>query len=293
MRLPVLIAASVAALLPFSALAQELSPSGVMGTTQQIRDWLAAAGQDHLSPVGMFLAADWVVKAVMLTLAAASVLTWVIFIAKMVDIQLSKARLARQFRRLDRLATLADHPALARKPRGVMAHMIAASVREVSRSGTGAALKSGIKDRVASELSRIEAGAVRRKGTAVGILANIGSTAPFIGLFGTVWGILNSFVSISESGTTNLAVVAPGIAEALLATAIGLVAAIPAVIFYNFISRAIGGYRGMVSDSAALVERCLSRDLDLGRLTKDADTERAPSAQDSAAALALVAAAAE
>ena len=96
-----------------------------------------------------------------------------------------------------------------------------------------------------------------------GILANIGSTAPFVGLFGTVWGIMNSFISISESNTTNLAVVAPGIAEALLATAIGLVAAIPAVIFYNLIARALGGYKVMLADAAALVERTLSRDLDL------------------------------
>ena len=228
-----------------------------------------------MSPIGMFMAADWVVKAVMLSLAFASVITWVIFGAKMIDLWLSKARIKRQYRMLDRTATLAAHPSLSRAPRGVLGHMIAAAVREVSRTGTGEDLKTGTKERVASELSRVEAGAVRRKGAAVGILANIGSTAPFVGLFGTVWGIMNSFISISESGTTNLAVVAPGIAEALLATAIGLVAAIPAVIFYNIISRAITGYRAMVADSAALVERCLSRDLDLGRLPTN---ETAPTA---------------
>ena len=95
-----------------------------------------------------------------------------------------------------------------------------------------------------------------------GVLATIGSTAPFVGLFGTVWGIMNSFIGISEAQTTNLAVVAPGIAEALLATAIGLVAAIPAVVIYNFFARAITGYRLRLNETAASVERLVSRDLD-------------------------------
>lgn len=95
-----------------------------------------------------------------------------------------------------------------------------------------------------------------------GLIATIGSTAPFVGLFGTVWGIMNSFIGISQAQTTNLAVVAPGIAEALLATAIGLVAAIPAVVIYNVFARAIGGYRQVLADVAAGVERLVSRDLD-------------------------------
>jgi biopolymer transport protein ExbB len=99
--------------------------------------------------------------------------------------------------------------------------------------------------------------------TAVG---SIGSTAPFVGLFGTVWGIMNAFVGIAESGSSNLAVVAPGIAEALMATALGLVAAIPAVLLYNHLTRAVGGYRAALTDAAALVERTLSRDLDRARL---------------------------
>src|SRR3546814_1624005 len=86
------------------------------------------------------------------------------------------------------------------------------------------------------------------KGT--GLLATIGATAPFVGLFGTVWGIMNSFIGIAASKTTNLAVVAPGIAEALLATALGLVAAIPAVVIYNHFSRQIGAYRAQVADTS-------------------------------------------
>jgi biopolymer transport protein ExbB len=247
-----------------SAAAQQFDPAAWRAQATQ---WLEAASADHLSPIGMYMAADWVVKAVMLSLIFASVLTWAIFAARMLDLAWSRTRLARAYRALDNQASLAQHQ--GRKALGVLAHMIGAALREVARTGDGPALKTGIKERVSSELARIEAGAARRKGKAVGILANIGSTAPFVGLFGTVWGIMNSFISISESNTTNLAVVAPGIAEALLATAIGLVAAIPAVIFYNLITRAITGYRLMLTDSAALVERTLSRDLDLGKLAPE------------------------
>ena len=93
-------------------------------------------------------------------------------------------------------------------------------------------------------------------------LASIGATAPFVGLFGTVWGIMNSFIGISKAQTTNLAVVAPGIAEALLATALGLVAAIPAVVIYNIFARSIAGYRAQLGDASAAVLRLVSRDLD-------------------------------
>ena len=260
-----LAALAVTAALPAMAQNSAATVTSLDALRADLGAWLAAASADHLSPVGMFMAADWVVKAVMISLAFASVVTWVIFGAKMTDLAISRWRLARQYRALDAQASLTDHPGPG-STAGVLAHMIRAALREHDRTGHEPDLKDGIKDRVASELMRIEAGAARKKSSAVGILANIGSTAPFVGLFGTVWGIMNSFISISESNTTNLAVVAPGIAEALLATAIGLVAAIPAVIFYNLITRAIGGYRVMLSDSAALVERTLSRDLDLGRL---------------------------
>jgi len=93
----------------------------------------------------------------------------------------------------------------------------------------------------------------------IGVLASIGSTAPFVGLFGTVWGIINSFIHISEANTTSLAVVAPGIAEALLATAMGLVAAIPAVVIYNHLIRVIGGYRALLSDASAQLLLMISR----------------------------------
>jgi biopolymer transport protein ExbB len=105
----------------------------------------------------------------------------------------------------------------------------------------------------------VEAAMTRQVSRGVGILATIGATAPFVGLFGTVWGIMNSFIGISESHTTSLAVVAPGIAEALLATALGLVAAIPAVVIYNHLARVIGGYRTLLGDASAQLLLMVSR----------------------------------
>jgi biopolymer transport protein ExbB len=99
-------------------------------------------------------------------------------------------------------------------------------------------------------------------GRGIGILATIGATAPFVGLFGTVWGIMTSFIGISQAQTTNLAVVAPGIAEALLATAFGLVAAIPAVVIYNLFARAAAAHKAALADAVAATMRLLSRDLD-------------------------------
>ena len=122
----------------------------------------------------------------------------------------------------------------------------------------------GVKERIAScfaEIERAEGLAIKR-GT--GLLASVGSTGPFVGLFGTVWGIMNSFIGISKAQTTNLAIVAPGIAEALLATAIGLLAAIPAVLIYNHLARSTGSYLELVSNVSGELLRIVSRDLDRG-----------------------------
>ncbi len=141
---------------------------------------------------------------------------------------------------------------------------------ELSKGALDHANGDGLKERVSSRLSRIEAQAGRRMSRGTGVLATIGSTAPFVGLFGTVWGIMNAFIGISEAQTTNLAVVAPGIAEALLATALGLVAAIPAVVIYNVFARSITGYRQVLADASAGVERLVSRDLDFRALPRQA-----------------------
>src|SRR5690606_245186 len=111
---------------------------------------------------------------------------------------------------------------------------------------------------------RMEVAAARRMTRGTGVLATIGAIGPFVGLFGTVWGIMNAFIGIAEAQTTNLAVVAPGIAEALLATALGLVAAIPAVVIYNHFTRRIAARKGLVADTSAAVLRLVSRDLSRG-----------------------------
>ena len=217
-----------------------------------------------LSPWGMFMGADVVVKGVMIGLAFASVLTWTILIVKLMEM-LGAARAAQRSAALIATApTLAEAVAAAANRSDPASRMLRIAAEEVERSAPAleAAGTEGLKERVSSYLSGIVSTAGRKAGVGTGLLATIGSTAPFVGLFGTVWGIMNSFIGISESQTTNLAVVAPGIAEALLATALGLVAAIPAVVIYNFFARQITGYRLRLSDAAAGVERLVSRDLD-------------------------------
>jgi biopolymer transport protein ExbB len=112
----------------------------------------------------------------------------------------------------------------------------------------------------------LEMAVSRKVSRGTGVLATIGSTAPFVGLFGTVWGIMNSFIGISNAHTTNLAVVAPGIAQALLATALGLIAAIPAVMIYNVLARSTAHYRQLLGDASAQVMKLVSRDLDRAKM---------------------------
>ncbi|PZO02581.1 MAG: tonB-system energizer ExbB [Hyphomicrobiales bacterium] len=231
-----------------------------------------------LSPWGMFMAADIVVKAVMVGLAFASVVTWTIWLAKVLELAAAKAGAGRALRRLQSAATLADASGAITgkggRMRGDVGVLLGAALTETKRSSDLG--EDGIKERVAIALSRIEARAGRSMARGTGLLATIGSTAPFVGLFGTVWGIMNSFIGISQAKTTNLAVVAPGIAEALLATAIGLVAAIPAVIIYNVFARAIIGYRATLADASGEILQHLSRDLERQRRQPILATPTAP-----------------
>jgi biopolymer transport protein ExbB len=214
-----------------------------------------------LSPMGMFLAADRIVKAVMIGLAFASVVTWSVWLAKALEMLGARRSVRRDIRMLRETDSLREASERFRGLKGDVAELVNAAVNEIRRS-QNAMNHEGIKERVASLFSRIEAGASQRMTRGTSVLATIGSTGPFVGLFGTVWGIMNSFIGISKSQTTNLAVVAPGIAEALLATALGLVAAIPAVVIYNMFARSITGYRGLLSDASAELMRMVSRDLD-------------------------------
>ena len=246
---------------------------------------VTAALPHDLSPWGMFMAADIVVKGVMLGLAFASLVTWTIWLAKAMELAAAKRSAGRALRRIeaaDNLSTAAGAAAGKNgKLRGAVGQLLAAALAETRRSADLG--QEGIKERVAIALSRIEARAGRSMARGTGLLATIGSTAPFVGLFGTVWGIMNSFIGISQAKTTNLAVVAPGIAEALLATAIGLVAAIPAVIIYNVFARAITGYRATLSDASGEILRHLSRDLER-RQRAVAPAPRAASASAASAA---------
>ncbi|TQN56775.1 tonB-system energizer ExbB [Agrobacterium tumefaciens] len=222
----------------------------------------------NLSPWGMFMAADWVVKGVMIGLAFASLVTWTVWVAKSIELAGARVRAGSTLKVIRRAKTLNEATEAVEKKGGPAALMLRMATHEMQLSDAVVEHTDGggIKERVSSALSRIETHAGRRMSRGTGVLATIGSTAPFVGLFGTVWGIMNSFISISESQTTNLAVVAPGIAEALLATAIGLVAAIPAVVIYNVFARSITGYRHLLADAAAGVERLVSRDLDFRRI---------------------------
>ena len=206
------------------------------------------------------MAAAIVVKAVMVGLAFASVVTWTIWLVKMIELVSANRKVRHALHILRQSPTLMASARGLPKNGGAAARLVLAALSEVDASRT--LPTEGIKERVAISLNRIEAGAGRRMSLGTGLLATIGSTAPFVGLFGTVWGIMNSFIGISKSQTTSLAVVAPGIAEALLATAIGLVAAIPAVIIYNVFARAISNYKASLSDTSSEVMRHLSRDLD-------------------------------
>jgi biopolymer transport protein ExbB len=222
----------------------------------------AAARQPRdLSPWSMFLAADIVVKVAMVSLAFASLVTWTIFIAKTLQLSHAQARIRRALARIAEARTLAEaQKAPDGRPTALTA-LVRAALHEVRLSGEGAS-DAGIKERSASRFAEIARAEARAMRFGMATLATIGATSPFVGLFGTVWGIMNSFIGISKAQTTNLAVVAPGIAEALLATAIGLVAAIPAVIIYNHFSRATKAYLEYVGRGSGAVGRLLSRDLD-------------------------------
>ncbi|MEJ0050111.1 MAG: tonB-system energizer ExbB [Methylovirgula sp.] len=216
----------------------------------------------NLSAWGMFLNADIIVKIVMVGLALASLATWTVWLVKSLELANAKRNASRQLGILAHAATLDAARTDLGKGKGPVVRMVDAAAAEVDRSAD--LNPDGIKERAAALIERIEARAGRLVNHGTGILGTIGSTAPFIGLFGTVWGIMNSFIGISKTHTTNLAVVAPGIAEALLATAFGLVAAIPAVIIYNVFARSISGYRAILGDAAAEILRHVSRDLDRG-----------------------------
>jgi biopolymer transport protein ExbB len=249
---------------PPAALPQQAAASDAAATPAEREGKLlkaAVAELRELSPWSMFKSADVLVKAVMIGLAFASLVTWTIFIAKMLELTVVQRKLRSALVKIADARSLAEAQFALGAKGSVLASFLAAAMRE-ARLSAGISSDAGIKERAASSFAEIVRAEARRIRLGMGLLATIGATSPFVGLLGTVWGIMNSFIGISKSQTTNLAVVAPGIAEALLATAIGLVAAIPAVIIYNHFARVTKGYLELVNRASGAAGRLLSRDLD-------------------------------
>ena len=244
-------------LVSLAAAAQDTPPAGL---ARSATVGAATLPQD-LSPWGMIAHADWVVKAVIAGLAFASVLTWTVALAKGLALFSANRRMRAELAALHAAGNLKEAGRQLGTTQGTCATLVRAAQEEIEASAA-AITKDGVKERTAWRLERLVADAGRSMARGTGILATIGATTPFVGLFGTVWGIMNSFIGISHAQTTNLAVVAPGIAEALLATAVGLVAAIPAVVIYNVFARATTGHKVQLADAVAETMRLLSRDLD-------------------------------
>lgn len=259
--------------LGYAQQATSAAPAGSSGQTSQVLllsgDPNMTAGSGRAIPVGlrelspwsMFLSASLIVQAIIVGLTFASLITWTIFIAKEIELFVSGRRLNNALNTVTESKSLNQAASALSNDKSVMHEFVAAATNEVKTS-SGIENESGVKERALSRFSEIARAESRRVRFGMGVLATIGATAPFVGLFGTVWGVMNSFIGISKLQTTNLAVVAPGIAEALLATAIGLFAAIPAVIIYNHFSRATRSYLDHVNRAAGMAGRQLSRDLD-------------------------------
>lgn len=233
---------------------------GPFATVAWAQEALAPKLHD-LSFWGMVDHADWVVKGVLAGLTLASVLTWTVGLIKTAELCAAGRRIKAGLRIVTEAGSLGQAQTRLDKATGVCGALTQAALQEIEVAPPSST-QDAVKERVAWRLERIVARAGRVLSRGTGVLATIGATAPFVGLFGTVWGIMESFIGISRSQTTNLAVVAPGIAEALLATAIGLVAAIPAVVIYNLFARAMIVQRAGLADAVAGIMVLVSRDLD-------------------------------
>jgi biopolymer transport protein ExbB len=245
---------------PTAVRSTEVSPAKADPTVPSQRNEAAV----DMSIGALLKRADLVVQLVMSALLLASVACWTIFVTKLFEVARARRKLAAGLGALEHARFLDDATTGVSADRSagslVIERLVDAASRERQLS-EGLILDGTIVDRYLLRASEIVRDEARRIAAGTGLLATIGATAPFIGLFGTVWGIMNSFMGIARAQTTNLAVVAPGIAEALLATAMGLVAAIPAVIFYNLIARAIKAHIEQASEGSGVVVRLLSREL--------------------------------
>jgi len=227
----------------------------------------ASSAIGTISVVSLFMRADILVKAVMILLLIASLWSWTIIINKSIALSALKRR-ASKFEKIFWSGRSLDdlYQQFSAKPDHPMAAVFISALREWRRAFEGGAPKetvlAGVKDRIDKAMSVTITRETDGIESQLGFLATVGATAPFVGLFGTVWGIMNSFSAIAARHDTTLAVVAPGIAEALFATAMGLLAAIPAVIFYNRFVNEIGRYSNRLDAFADEFSAILSRQLD-------------------------------
>jgi biopolymer transport protein ExbB len=229
-------------------------------------------GAGHLNIGTMFLAAKAVVKVVMIGLLLASVFSWTLLITKLLEFRslnrvsdsfLEAFRGAKSINDMGRIAVAEEFDG------NPLADMAAAAAQEIELSRQAGLHVAGehretTLNRAEHAVAAVQASLTRRLSSGMQFLASVGSNGPFIGLFGTVYGIMDSFIGIANTNTTNLAVVAPGIAEALLATGLGLFAAIPSVIFYNYFQTRISAYGARTEGFVAELMNAISRQLDKG-----------------------------
>lgn len=229
-------------------------------------------GEGGITPISMFMGATLVVKVVMIGLLLASIFSWTLLLIKMFEFGALNRSTDRFLEAFRGARTIADMRRVATSDEfdgNPLADMAAAATEEIELSRqAGLSVTGDHRDsalmRAQNAVAAVQAGLAKRLSGGQQFLASVGSTGPFVGLFGTVYGIMNSFIGIAESNTTNLAVVAPGIAEALLATGIGLFAAIPAVIFYNYFNTRISAYGTRSDGFSAELTNAISRQLDKG-----------------------------
>ena len=263
-------AAATAPAAPAAAPAAAPSEAAPAESAEGMKVGGSAAGK--LTPIVLFLQADLVVKIVMIGLLACSIGTWMLLVIKLVEfntLKRSSDSFLESFRgakSITDMGRIAESEEFAGNP---LADMAAAAASEVELSRQAGLHVSGEHrdstiTRATAAIGAVQSSLARRLSGGMQFLASVGANAPFIGLFGTVYGIMNSFIGIANTNTTNLAVVAPGIAQALLATGIGLFAAIPAVIFYNLFQTQITGYGSRSEGFVAELINAVSRQLDKG-----------------------------
>jgi biopolymer transport protein ExbB len=272
-------AVPVGAAQPAAVASAPVAPAAVLqpAVTQSSAAADQTASTLNLTVPGLIRDTDMVVRAVLMLLVLASILTWTVWVAKTIELVRARRRLAVDLRILSGANSVRGLPKLS----SAAGRAVVEAIRtEMSRAGDvrRPLCAEGLKERTTVRLLSVESALARRMNTGINIVASIGATAPFVGLFGTVWGIMSSFIGIARLQTSNLTAVAPGIAEALLTTAAGLAAAIPAVLIYNGFTRSVSGYRMLLADASNAAACVLSLEIECLVQVEDGDADAARAA---------------